>query len=115
MSNPYQPPPGGLNYQPPGSGEGDVTGGVIPYKNPKALTAYYIGIVSLLCCFAGLPVGIVAVVLGIMGLNARAANPVIKGSVHAWIGIVLGMISTLGAVFFAFNWIIVVMASANRH
>ena len=28
--------------------------------------------------------------LGIVGLRRRAANPVIKGSAHAWIGIVLG-------------------------
>jgi hypothetical protein len=111
MSNPYQPPPGGVPYQPPGSGEGDATGGVIPYKNPQALTAYYLGIVSLLCCFAGLPVGIVAVVLGILGLRARAQNPVIKGSVHAWIGIVLGTIATLGSILFAITWIGVAMSN----
>src|SRR5690349_6021962 len=94
-SNPFQPPSGSSYQPPPPTGQGDATGGIIPYKNPKALTAYYVGIVSLLCCFVGLPVGIVAVVLGIMGLRDRAQNPVIKGSVHAWIGIVLGTISTL--------------------
>jgi hypothetical protein len=36
------------------------------------------------------PFGIVPLVLGIVGLKRRAANPVIKGSAHAWIGIVLG-------------------------
>ena len=35
------------------------------------------------------------VVLGIIGLRARAKNPAIKGSVHAWIGIVLGGLFTL--------------------
>lgn len=88
-------------YQPPGAHQGDATGGLIPYKNWQALTAYYIGFISLLCCFAGLPVGIAAIVLGVMGLQARAKDPVIKGSVHAWIGIVLGTIATLGSIFFA--------------
>jgi hypothetical protein len=101
MSNPYQPPPGVPKYQPPGSSHGDATGGIIPYKNWQALVAYYVGIFSCLLCFFGLPVGIVAVVLGILGLRARARDPVIKGSVHAWIGIVLGTISTIGALFFA--------------
>ena len=87
-----------MQYQPPGSGEGDATGGVIPYKNPYALTAYYLGILSLLCCITGLPWGIIPIVLGVIGLRKRAANPVIKGSVHAWIGIVLGALSVLGSI-----------------
>ena len=28
--------------------EGDKTGGVIPYKNPSALTSYYMGLFSIL-------------------------------------------------------------------
>jgi hypothetical protein len=36
-----------------------------------------------------------ALVLGIMGLRARAKNPAIKGSVHAWIGIIMGGLFTL--------------------
>src|SRR5258706_127443 len=97
-SNPFESPqqPGGP-YQPPGTIQGDATGGVIPYKNPYALTAYYVGIFSLLCCITPLPLGIVPIVLGIIGLRQRARNPVIKGSVHAWIGIVLGALSTLGS------------------
>ena len=87
-----------MQYQPPVSGEGDATGGVIPYKNPYALTAYYLGILSLLCCLTGLPWGIIPIVLGVIGLRRRAANPVIKGSVHAWIGIVLGAMSTLASI-----------------
>jgi hypothetical protein len=92
MSNPYQSPqtPPGMN--PGQSGQGDATGGLIPYKNGPALAAYYIGIGSLLCC----PAGIIAVVLGIMGLQKRAREPEVKGSVHAWIGIILGSITTLG-------------------
>ena len=101
MSNPYQSPPNYPNPQYPQypHGQGDATGGVIPYKNPYALIAYYLGICSLLFCVIPLPLGIVPVVLGIIGLRKRAENPVIKGSVHAWIGIVLGGLSTIGSLF----------------
>ena len=74
--------------------EGDGTGGIIPYKNPKALLAYYLGIASGIP-FIGLPFGIAAFVLGIQGLRARKQNPVIKGSVHAGIGIGCGLLFTI--------------------
>ena len=74
----------------PAERAGDGTGGLIPYKNPAALAAYYLGLFSLF------PVlGIFAFVLGIAGLRARKRNPAIKGSVHAWIGIVMGGVFTL--------------------
>jgi hypothetical protein len=73
----------------PQASEGDATGGVIPYKNPKALIAYYLGIVSGLPLI-GFPFGIAAFVLGILGLKARKRNPAIKGAAHAWIGIGCG-------------------------
>ena len=78
----------------PMTATGDATGGVIPYKNPPALIAYYCGIFSLLPIL-GLVFGIAAFILGVVGLRQRKANPVIKGSVHAWIGIVLGGLTTL--------------------
>ena len=94
MSNPFSdqhsPYPHPQYPQSPYPPEGDSTGGVIPYKNVPALLAYYLGILSLVCCIFGVPFGIVPLVLGIVGLRRRAANPVIKGSAHAWIGIVLG-------------------------
>ena len=74
--------------------EGDATGGLIPYKNPKALIAYYLGILSGLPLI-GLPFGIAAFILGILGLRDRNRNPVIKGSIHAGIGIGCGGIFTL--------------------
>lgn len=82
--------------------EGDATGGVIPYKNPKALIAYYLGILSGLPLF-GLPLGIAAFVLGILGLRDRKRNPVIKGSLHAAVGIGCGG-------FFALLWGLAVIA-----
>ncbi|MEQ1824742.1 MAG: DUF4190 domain-containing protein [Pirellula sp.] len=80
----------------PSDNQGDATGGVIPYKNPKALIAYYLGILSGLPMI-GLPIGIAAFVLGIMGLRDRRRNPAIKGSVHAGIGVGCGG-------FFAVVW-----------
>jgi hypothetical protein len=90
----------------PSDTEGDSTGGVIPYKNPQALIAYYCGIFSLIACIPFLfPLPIVALVLGIKGLRKAKAEPHVKGTVHAWIGIVcgsifglIGIIMTVGAI-----------------
>ena len=83
-----------VGVSPEGANQGDATGGIIPYKNPKALIAYYLGILSGLPLI-GLPLGIAAFVLGIMGLKDRKRNPAIKGSIHAGIGIGCGLIFTL--------------------
>ena len=94
--NPYNAPMAEIvGQQPmmPPTDEGDATGGVIPYKNPHALIAYYLGIVSLLPVI-GVPFGLASVILGFMGLSRRKQNPA-SGSVHAWIGIVFGMLSLL--------------------
>lgn len=97
-NNPYSasnvPPIPSARPQMPQDEMGDATGGIIPYKNPKALIAYYLGILSGLPLI-GFPLGIAAFVLGIMGLRDRAKNPIIKGSVHAGIGIGCGGIFTL--------------------
>ncbi len=86
--------PAGVPYSEPLNQEGDSTGGVIPYKNVPALLAYYFGLFSLLPCI-GIVLAIPAFVLGIMGLRKRKQNPAVKGSVHAWIGIVMGGLMTL--------------------
>jgi len=83
-----------VGVSPDGANQGDATGGIIPYKNPKALIAYYLGILSGLPLI-GLPLGIAAFVLGIMGLQDRKRNPAIKGSIHAGIGIGCGLIFTI--------------------
>ncbi len=67
---------------------------LIPVNNPKALIAYYLGIVSLIPC-VGVLFGIPAVILGILGLRFVGKYPEVGGKVHAWIGIVLGSITTL--------------------
>jgi hypothetical protein len=62
---------------------------IIPYKNPQALTAYYLAVFSLIPCF-GLLLAIPALVLGITGLRKARENPERKGKAHAWTGIILG-------------------------
>jgi len=69
-------------------------GGVIPYKNPKALISYYLGLFSLLPII-GFFLGAAALILGIMGLRDRSKRPEIKGHVHAGIGIGCGALTTL--------------------
>ena len=68
---------------------------IIPYKNPLALTAYYLGVFSLIPVL-GILLGIAAVWLGIAGLKRRKAQPHLGGAAHAWIGIVLGGFSVFG-------------------
>ncbi|TVQ53303.1 MAG: DUF4190 domain-containing protein [Phycisphaerales bacterium] len=64
---------------------------LIPYRNVPALTGYYLSIAALLPII-GLPIGLVAVILGVVGLSRVRANPACKGTVHAWIAIALGTI-----------------------
>jgi len=64
---------------------------IIPYKNPKALTSYYLGVFSLIP-FIGILLGLTAVILGFLGLKDKRKNPMIKGTVHAIVGIVLGIL-----------------------
>lgn len=72
----------------------DATGGLIPYDNPHALGAYYLGIFGM-CPVIGIFASLPAFVLGIIGLRRFAKNPAIRGSVHSWIGIVLGLVCSL--------------------
>jgi len=69
-------------------GDGGIST-LIPYKNPKALASYYCGIFALIPIL-GFFVAPAALILGIMGLRHRRANPEAKGTVHAMIGVVLG-------------------------
>ena len=68
---------------------GDATGGLIPYKNAKALASYYCGVFALIPC-AGAILGPIALVLGFMGLAHAKKMPEAKGQAHAIVGIVLG-------------------------
>jgi hypothetical protein len=73
-------------------------GGLIPYKNAKALIAYYLAVFSLIPFF-GIFLGIAAFILGMKGLKFAQKHPESKGKTHAWIGI-------LGGGFFGFGYLI---------
>jgi len=56
-------------------------GGLIPYKNSSALIAYYVGIFSIIPCFAFIP-GVIAFILGLKGLRFAKEHPEAKGEVR---------------------------------
>ncbi len=95
--HPNDPLPLPLPLPAPVGTKTDSTGGLIPYRNPQALIAYYAGVFSVIPFF-GFIAALVAVPLGIMGLRKRKENPALRGTVHAWIGIVLGGLSILAHV-----------------
>ena len=82
-----QPPPA-----PGSSKEAEVLRTVIPYKNPMALAAYYLGIFGMIPVL-GVILAPPAVGFGIAGLVRRRRNPLLKGAAHAWVGVVLGVLS----------------------
>jgi hypothetical protein len=75
--------------------EGGGMNSLIPYKNPKALIAYYVGVFALIPII-GIPLGIASIILGVLGLKYRKTHPTAGGTGHAWAGIVLGMLVLLG-------------------
>ena len=72
----------------------DGTGGLIPYKNGKALAAYYCGVFALIPCFGGI-LAILALIFGFLGLAHARKHPEARGKAHAITGIVLGVICVL--------------------
>jgi hypothetical protein len=72
----------------------DAVSTLIPYKNGRALLAYYLGVFSFIPC-VGLLLGPAALILGILGLRYVKANPTAKGTGHAIAGIVMGAITSL--------------------
>src|SRR5258708_1908899 len=67
----------------------DPIAAIIPFKNSKALIAYYLGVFSIIPC-VGSPLGIAALLLGLQGLKDYKKNPQSHGAVHAWVGILVG-------------------------
>ncbi len=70
-------------------------GGLIPYKNAPALWAYYLSIFALIPVL-GIPAGIAAVILGVQGLQLVKRSPEVRGTAHAWTGIILGTLCASG-------------------
>jgi hypothetical protein len=82
----------------------NLVSSVIPYKNGQALGAYYCGVFSLIPG-AGLLLGPIALILGILGFGHVRAHPQAKGTGHAVAGIVMGSLAMLG------NLLLVVVAA----
>lgn len=83
---------------------------LIPYTNPRALTAYYCGVFALIPV-VGLVLGPIALVLGILGLLFVNANPTAKGTGHAIAGIVLGTITLLFNSFVLLGFLAAIFAA----
>jgi hypothetical protein len=66
-----------------------LVAGFIPYKNPRALIAYYCAIFGLVPV-VGLILGPAAIIFGIFGATYAEAHPQTKGMYHALLAIVLG-------------------------
>ncbi len=73
---------------------GDAVSTLIPYKNGRALLAYYLGVFSFIPC-VGMILGPAAFILGILGMRYVKANPTAKGTGHAIAGIVMGALTSL--------------------
>ena len=85
---------------------------VIPYRNVRALVAYYCAIFSLIPVM-GLVLGFAGLILGILGLRFRRENPTSGGAVHAWIGIILG--GLCGLANLALLILMFVAIASNHH
>lgn len=76
---------------------------LIPVKNQSALAAYYLGLFSLFPVL-GLPLAIAAVILGRKGLAKVRSQPEVRGTAHAWVGLICGTL------FGGFNLVLICLA-----
>ena len=109
--NPYAAPRQGP--RPVADGGDDAVSTIIPYKNAAALTAYYLGLFSCLPLL-GLPMSIVALVLGVKGLKAVKRSPQVHGTAHAWVGLVFGTLGLLFNLFLAVVAVVGISGAAGR-
>jgi hypothetical protein len=100
----------------PDLGGGDETvSTIIPYKNPAALIAYYLGLFS--CCpvpILGLTMAIVSIVLAIKGFKAARLNPKAHGTAHAWIGLICGSFGVMIGLVMVTAMIFAIIAAATK-
>ncbi|MEA4862328.1 hypothetical protein SDC9_167410 [bioreactor metagenome] len=81
-------------------------GSVFFPNNRDAVWSYYLGVGSLLC----IPfLGVAAIWLGVRGIREARRNPQAKGAIHAWVGIILGSLSTIVLLLAAFMFILAIV------
>jgi hypothetical protein len=91
---------------------------LIPTENVDATWAYYFGIFSLLSFIPifgfilGLPLGIRALMWGMRGRDYASQHPGANGGIHAWIGIILGIVSIVVSALYL---ILLVIVFNTRH
>lgn len=87
----------------------DTMQALIPTQNKPALFSYYFGIFGLIPLL-GLALSVVAVILGVIGLNKVKQNPTPGAKTHAMIGLILGCIEL--TVFVIFLTMMIVRATS---
>ncbi len=102
----------------PANQSSDIGSSIIPYKNPKALLGYYLGVFSILgyipvIGIIGTIMGFAALALGIQALGYAKSNPEAKGKVHAWIAILAG--GFFGLTSGLFNGLIITAMLSAHH
>ena len=99
----------------PGQDDGgdETVATLIPYKNPGALIAYYLGLFSCIP-FIGLPMAIVAIVLAVKGFKAVRLNPKAHGTAHAWVGIICGTLGLLFNLLIVGSIVIALVAASQK-
>jgi predicted Zn finger-like uncharacterized protein len=80
----------------------EVVSTLIPYRNGRALAAYYCAVFSTIPC-VGLLLGPIAVLLGFLGLRYVSAHPSAKGTGHAIFALIWGALTALA------NWGVVLV------
>ena len=101
----------------PGETGGDATGGLIPYKNKQALIGYYMafgGLLIMCIPLIGFLYSIGTIWLGVKGLKNVKANPVVKGTAHAWIAIIGGAVELIGGII-SIIWVIGMILAEGRY
>lgn len=66
---------------------------LIPYRNTPALIGYYLAVFGLVP-FLGLPLALAAIPLGIAGIRRYRRDPRVKGLVHAWFALLVGLLAS---------------------
>jgi hypothetical protein len=93
--------------------EPDAIETLIPYRNGKALAAYYLGIFGLIPVL-GLLLGPLALIFGILGLSYSRTYPSARGGGHAIAGIVLGSLEIVGHIAIIILIVLGIFAASHR-